>query len=105
MIKLISDDEISSSPEVVEVGELFDDVVAVLKASLDRLRAGEFGDAREVARQIGDVRAAYKLSLEERIRVAKLRREEAGIVYDFALDLDAARDEIGRRVACLRDAG
>lgn len=105
MIKLISDDEISSSPEVVEVGELFDDVVAVLKASLDRLRAGEFGDAREVARQIGDVRAAYKLSLEERIRVARLRREEAGIVYDIALDLDAARDEIGRRVACLRGAG
>jgi hypothetical protein len=105
MITLISEDEISSSPEVMDVKEWFDDATETLGVSLRRLKAGEFGDAKEVAKAIGDVRAAYKLSLEERTRVAKLRREEAGIVYDYALDFDAARDEICRRLACLRDAG
>jgi hypothetical protein len=42
---------------------------------------------------------------EERAKVAKLDKLEAGIAYDYALDLDAARDEIGRRLARLRDAG
>lgn len=105
MITLISEDDISSSPEVMDVKELFDDATETLAVSLRRLKAGEFGDAKEVARQIGDVKAAYKLALEERIRVAKLRKEEAGVVYDYALDLDAARDEICRRLACLGGAG
>lgn len=105
MITLISEQDISSSREVMEVRELFDEATEALKAALRRLRGGEFGDAKDVARQIGEVKAAYKLALEERTRVAKLRRDEAGVVYDYALDFDAARDEICRRLACLRDAG
>ena len=105
MITLISEHEISSSPEVMEVRELFDEAKEALNAALRRFRAGELGEAREVARQIGEVRAAYKMALDERIRVAKLRKDEAGVVYDYALDFDAARDEICRRLACLRDAG
>jgi hypothetical protein len=105
MITLISEHEISSSREVMEVREMFDEAKEDLGSALRRLRAGEFGDAKEVAKQIGEVKAAYKLALEERTRVAKLRKDEAGIVYDYALDFDAARDEICRRLACLRDAG
>lgn len=105
MIRRISEHEISSSPEVLEVRELFDDIAAALAEALRRLKAGEFGEAREIAKQISDVRAAYKLALEERTRVAKLRKDEAGIVYDYALDFDAARDEICRRLARLRGAG
>ena len=105
MITLISEDEISSSPSVVEVGELFNEAKEALNAALRKFRAGELGEAREIAKQIGEVRSAYKTALEERIRVAKLRKDEAGVVYDYALDFDAARDEICRRLACLRDAG
>lgn len=105
MITLISEDEISSSPSVVEVGELINEAKEALNAALRRFRAGELGEAREIAKQIGEVRSAYKTALEERIRVAKLRKDEAGVVYDYALDFDAARDEICRRLACLRDAG
>ena len=105
MITSISEDEISSSREVMEVWKLYDEAAGTLRESLRRLKAEESLDAREVAKQLGEVRSIYKLALEERIRVAKLRKEEAGIVYDYALDFDAARDEICCRLACLRDAG
>lgn len=105
MFTRISEDEIDSSAEVVGVRELMNDIAAELRGSLHRLRAGEPGDTKETAKQIRDMRTAYQLALEERARIAKLRREDAGIVYDYALDFAEARDEICRRLACLRDAG
>ncbi|PPB81293.1 hypothetical protein LV82_01339 [Albidovulum inexpectatum] len=105
MIRRVSERDICQSPEVVEVQKLFDETVGALRLSLERLRSGELGDVREIGRQVGDLRTAYKLILEERVRVAKLRKDEEGIVYDYALDLEAARDEVCRRLACLRDAG
>ncbi|MDO5704111.1 MAG: hypothetical protein Q4G49_03440 [Paracoccus sp. (in: a-proteobacteria)] len=59
-------------------------------------------DALQAAR---DVRDASKLLSEERGKVDKLRKDIAGSVGGGSLDLDAARDEIGRRLACLRRAG
>ncbi|HQU69236.1 MAG TPA: hypothetical protein PLI43_13735 [Albidovulum sp.] len=105
MFTRISGEEIDSSAEVLAVRELMNDVAEELRGSLHRLRAGETGDAREMAKQIRDMRAAYQLAVEERARIARLRKDDAGIVYDYALDFDAARDEICRRLACLRDAG
>ncbi|SEN41333.1 hypothetical protein SAMN04489859_1006102 [Paracoccus alcaliphilus] len=51
------------------------------------------------------VREAVHLLMVERNRVDKLRKDIAGGVGGGGLDLDAARDEIGRRLACLRRAG
>ena len=52
-----------------------------------------------------EVRAASQYLAEERGKVDKLRKDIAGAVGGGSLDLDAARDEIGRRLACLRRAG
>jgi hypothetical protein len=105
MFTRISGEEIDASAEVLGVRELVNDIADELGETLRRLRAGEMGDTREMAKQIRDMRAAYQLAVEERARIAKLRKDDAGIVYDYALDFDAARDEICRRLACLRDAG
>ena len=51
------------------------------------------------------VREAILLLMTERNKVDKLRKDIAGGVGGGSLDLDAARDEIGRRLACLRRAG
>ena len=60
---------------------------------------------KEAVRLARDLRAATQLMLEERNRVDKLRKEIAGGGgAGGALDLDAARSEIGRRLACLRRA-
>lgn len=63
------------------------------------------GEVREAAKLVRDLRAATQLVLEERNRVDKLRKDIGGQAGQGRLDLDAARDEIGRRLACLRRAG
>lgn len=105
MFTRISEEEIDASAEVLDVRRLMHDIAGELSATLDRLRAGDPGDPKEMAKQIRDMRTAFQLAIEERARVAKLRREDAGIVHDYALDFAQARDEICRRLACLRDAG
>lgn len=58
--------------------------------------------AVETARTVRD---AISLLMQERNKVDKLRKDIAGGVGGGSLDLDAARDEVGRRLACLRRAG
>jgi hypothetical protein len=101
----VSGDEISSRSMVEETIELFEEMAEDLTTLRHRLRSGEFGEAKDVVRQVREVRSALHLVLEERAKVAKLSKDDAGVVYDYALDLDAARDEVCRRLACLRDAG
>ncbi len=50
-----------------------------------------------------DYTAAFHRAMSERDKVVKLRNQISGTVGGRALDLDAARAEIGRRLACLRD--
>lgn len=80
-------------------------IVAEINASMERLKQNQFDDLKEATRSYRDLRQALLMVFEERAKVAKLDKLEAGIAYDYALDLDAARDEIGRRLARLRDAG
>ncbi|MDO5630452.1 MAG: permease [Paracoccus sp. (in: a-proteobacteria)] len=71
--------------------------------------AGEAGPTKDALKNavaaVRDVREASQLVMQERGKVDKLRKDIAGAVGGGALDLDAARDEIGRRLACLRRAG
>ena len=80
-------------------------VVGEINAAMDRIKQNQFDDLKEATRSYKDLRQALLMVFEERAKVAKLDKLEAGIAYDYALDLDAARDEIGRRLARLRDAG
>lgn len=85
--------------------ELFQSFASDLTRLRRRIQAGETDDLKESAKLVRDLRAATQLVLEERNRVDKFRKEAAGHVGGGALDLDAARDEIGRRLARLRRAG
>ena len=79
--------------------------VMVLDGIIDQIRAGDLGRAKDVAEQLRQLSKALQAALEERARVEKLRRQETGAAAGQALDFAAARDEIGRRMACLRAAG
>jgi len=64
--------------------------------------------AKAALQAVRDFRMAYQIAMDERTRVDKLRRQvagQAGLGVGSGVDLDAARDEIGRRLARLRDAG
>jgi len=60
--------------------------------------------SKEATVRIRDLGKAMQTTLDERAKLEKLRKHTAGIVHEYALDFDAARDEIGRRMARLRSA-
>ena len=88
--------------------EIADGLFWSYAADLDRLRrkleAGETEELKESCKLVRALRDATQMVLEERNKVDKLRKDAAGQVGAGALDLVAARDEIGRRLACLRRA-
>lgn len=95
-----------SAIEDIEIAELlFRGCAEDLTRLQLKLRAGEVGELKDAMKLARELRAATQMMLEERNKVEKLRKEIAGSVGDGCFDLDAARDEIGRRLACLRRAG
>jgi hypothetical protein len=82
-------------------------VLAVAAAALadivERMKNGEAVSPKEVAAESVNYRVAYERVMQERDKVGKLRTDIAGAVGRRTLDLDAARSEIGRRLACLRN--
>ena len=87
------------------VEEHFSQAAEVFRAAAKRVETGEFVTpvtARDLAHEY---RKTATLLFEERRRLAGKRKHKHGIVQDFALDFGEARDEIRRRMACLRSAG
>ncbi len=102
--------EAKDTDGVAFTSALFWSYVADLKRDFDEMRAGREVslDAEALKRAVKsarDVREALVLMKQERDKVDKLRKDMAGGVGGGCLDLGAARDEIGRRLACLRRAG
>lgn len=77
------------------------------EAALEARESGviDAAELKEALHSAKVVREAVGQMISERNKVDKLRKDIAGGVGGGSLDLDAARDEIGRRLACLRRAG
>jgi hypothetical protein len=95
-------------PEVdmlAEVLQLYRFTAEELVIAVNAIKAGNLEEAKAAATAVRDLKSAYFLVMDERGKVEKLRKQVAGAVGTGSLDLSAARDEIGRRLALLRDAG
>ncbi len=103
MTLTLSVEDTSSKSLISETEELYREIASEVFVAIRKIRSGEW-DTKGTPNIVKDMRAFLQLVLEERMKVAKLSKQEAGVVYDYALDFDAARTEIGRRLACLRDA-
>ncbi|WP_128253807.1 hypothetical protein [Falsirhodobacter deserti] len=97
--------EASQVDLLAETERLYREVAEELALATRRVSDGDLGEVANTVRAAKDLRAAFQMVMDERTRVEKLRKQVAGVVNDYAFDLDAARDEIGRRLACLRGAG
>ena len=86
---------------------IFDHAAEELGEALVRLReeGPVGGGSTRALRAVRALQAALAVCLEERVKSDRFRNEVAGVVGERNLDLDAARVEIGRRLARLRDAG
>ncbi len=76
-----------------------------LSRLIGRIRDGDFHDAKSVPKVIGDLNRALQAVVIGSNNAQKLCKQATGSVGAGALDFHAARDEIGRRLARLRDAG
>ena len=83
---------------------LYRDIAEELTRTLKAVRDGQTADIRAATAVVKDLKQAFQVAMDERTRVDKLRKHASGIAPGGTLDFDAARDEIGRRLACLRDA-
>lgn len=66
------------------------------------LQTGEGMKRADTGKLLGDVRYWLRASHETEAQIANVRRKQKGLVGDWALDLERARDEIGCRMARLR---
>lgn len=99
--------DVPAQADVLGVTErLYEAAVIELERTMTALRAGEFNEVKAAQTAIRELRATALAVLQERGKVDQLRKQIAGhIGAGGALDLDEARAEIGRRLACLRNAG
>ena len=84
--------------------QLYHETAQELARALIAIRAGQFDEVKGAGQSVRDLKAAFQMVMDERGRFDKLRKQAAGCVGSAELDLGAARDEIGRRLARLRDA-
>lgn len=84
---------------------IYTEAAEALGKAIREVAIPDAGDTKAVLLAVREMKQAFHTLMEERTKVEKLRKQLDGVVGNHALDLDAARDEIGRRLACLRDAG
>jgi len=106
---LMTTDVPSDDPPPVDLleatEELYRQAAEDLALAQRKLRRGSVDEAKAAAQAVKDLKVAFQLVMDERTRIDKLRKQAAGVVHAHAIDFDAARVEIGRRLARLRDAG
>ena len=83
----------------------YEQVLRELDAILGDLQGREDGAVAKAKTSATEVRKAIQTVFEERHRLDRFNDKDTGSGGGIVLDLDAARDEIGRRLACLRDRG
>ena len=71
----------------------------------EQIRAGEFDQLKNASKATTEIRQWLKIALEAEAQLATRNKRAKGIVNDYALDLEEARNQIGGRLARLRGRG
>jgi uncharacterized coiled-coil protein SlyX len=74
--------------------------IVELKSEVEQ---GNLGRTKEVGQLLADARYWLKAARETEAEIENVEKQRAGIVHDYGLDLEAARSEIGCRLARLRN--
>lgn len=78
--------------------------VELLESALDAARAAPQGDASDVVKDVRAVGAAFQIALQVEVKARDAGSQRYTRHGTGELDLEAARREIGRRLARLRAA-
>lgn len=100
----IRDVESASAEQLLAFSEdMFARAAEALAETVKRLDQAEKLAPKVAVNDASGFAAAFERVMLERDKIGKLRNQIAGTVGRRALDMDAARAEIGRRLACLRN--
>lgn len=69
-----------------------------------KIKAGELDELKNATRATAEIRQWLKIAIEAEATLEKRRKQDRGIVHDYAFDLDAARLSIGSKLDRLRRA-
>jgi hypothetical protein len=90
---------------VAQAYKALETAVELLERTLDTARAAQTCDETDVVKDVRAVGAAFSLAIQQEAKARDAGSQRYGRRGGGVLDLDAARDEIGRRLARLRAAG
>ena len=90
---------------VTAAEQLFEEAIQAVAGITGKIKRKDAEALADLKPAVPNATAATKLLLQEVGRVHELHKKKNGVVYDFAIDFDAARAEIRSRLACLRAAG
>jgi hypothetical protein len=104
MMTEISETDGVSAEQLLALSEqMYARAAAALARTVERLEQADPMPPKTAVADVDGYAAAFQRVMTERDKVGKLRNQIAGTVGGRALDMDAARAEIGRRLACLRN--
>ena len=91
---------------LTETLKLYQTTVEELISAVNSIKSGSLDEVKTALVAVKDLRQALTWAMEERANLEKRNKTVAAGYGDGtgALELDAARNEIGRRLARLRDA-
>ena len=98
-------DESGQDPSLAMALDTFDRLKAAILAYAARLQHGAPLNRSELKRLVSDFGQAYRIVSDERKKVEEYSKQETPRGVGYALDFDAARAEVGRRLDRLRAAG
>lgn len=80
----------------------FDQAIEVFQSTLQRIREGEDVSTADVERVSKALFGATNTLLNYKVRLYDQRKRHEGVVNGYSLDLDEARDHVGRLLDRLR---
>jgi hypothetical protein len=88
--------------DLVRVREHYERAIDAFQHMTREAEAGEFDPDRETNKTIKTLSNATDYFIKEKQRIDASLDKQAGIAGGYAIDFDAARREIERRISCLR---
>jgi hypothetical protein len=90
---------------VAQAYKALETAVELLERTLDTARTAQTCDETDVVKDVRAVGTAFALAMQQEAKAREAGSQRYGRREGGTLDLDAARVEIGRRLARLRAAG
>lgn len=84
------------------IAQTLSDLMEAVQETTRDVRAGDFGNKVERAKALNDLKYWLKAARETELELEAIKRKQLGIDDAYGLDLEAADDAIGCRLAMLR---